>query len=285
LGFQPLSMKKCILLIFAIYATLYGISQTSDSVKNAIYAISPQAKAGWDHPGNYEIAGSLTRAKINPGEETVLNVNITGYGKIGMSKIYVTTSARIFDPNSKYFSSLSVDPETNLLKFGNDSFALGNDEIHIMTLGGAKAAAWKYSSNFLDSSPVDTTLAITSEDLGTLFKMNLIARKDSIESGDYTVNLHYTYNNSIEWKSSKISIPIHINSRWERNPWLAIAIASFAAFLAIVQVVLNGRTFYINFYKRPRRVKEENMEEPAIVHDGQPEIPEFPQEQVPDKPN
>lgn len=266
-------MKKLTLLFltFSMISLLFAQKETRIKVRfppgykltksDSLYFSSPQVKKDYNYPGSYEISANLTRVRINKGEATTLNVHITGYGKIGGSKIYFNTSAPIFDSSSQFFTSLWVDTSDStkpIARFGIDTGTIGSAHALAMTMQGMKRGFWNYNSIYLDTEEDTSDLSITTENnLDPPLKFILKCKTEDVEAGDYTCNLYFTYFNSEQWKTSKISIPVHINSIWERYPWIAILIGSIALAIALIQLTLSSRTFYIQFFLRPKKTKQE----------------------------
>ncbi len=103
------------LIVFLLLVFQSTISE-SQMIKGVGRPDHPRMKDGYDKPGDYEIIIVPTKTVLDKGDSFRIDVYFTGYGEIGLSKIYITFGGDILDTQSYILTS--VDYKDHLLRWG-----------------------------------------------------------------------------------------------------------------------------------------------------------------------
>ncbi len=262
------------LLAVAIFSTLIDFSYAQNGatrVKSPKANINldemrqPRMKKDWNNPGAYEIVANLSRSSIYKNDTTTLSAYITGYGLIGNCKLFFLSSNPIFSEESLLYGGLNIlnsDDEGWFVGYGKEAEQMPEDNFILYNFGGPKSHFWEYPTIFIDFDRLDSmSFSLLSEKKAKNppFKFDLKTKED-IEPGDYTINLYMTYFNGVEWKISKIGLPIHVNNWFEQNPNLVNGAAITGVAIAFYALVLQSISFFRECKRKNKTPKQNETE-------------------------
>ena len=161
--------KKLELLLFVFFFLIYipfSSSQIQDHGVNAEHRLRyrPRNKRDYAKPGHYEIAVSLNKSQLNPGDSFQAGAYVTGYGKIGGSKVAIFSSnTEIFDTSSEVLTDLY--PVQDSLKYGGQSSKFSTVNCIINLSGGIKFGRKDstFDDNYFDANLDTNNLTIITE--------------------------------------------------------------------------------------------------------------------------
>ena len=208
---------------------------------------SPMMGKNFDSPGNYELITRTNKTIINSGGIVIVDILITGYGKIPNSKLVFYPSGEILNlSHSKVYANLFMN-ESNQLLWGKNEVPLLNEGLTIgMTDVGFNFGKWDNSTQYFDithgPSPQISTEAIMNAHKPP-FQFHL-KTNEKIKPGTYSLHFGFTYFNSVEWKGSTLKIDFTVRNIFQRYELLISWIASIAAAISIVAAILQILEFY-----------------------------------------
>jgi hypothetical protein len=219
-------------------------------------------KENADRPGSYNLAVLLNKQSLNSGDSLKINVFFTGYGKIGLSKVYINLSELIFDANSNFSSSLSH--ENNLFQWGGQISKTNLD--HGMVINMSGGFSWHHNDTtikyglYLDHDSRPDNIAIITEDYinNAPLTFNLKLKNDA-KPGIYTMGLYYTYFNGIEWKGTTTEVEIKVNSFFEEHSDGFTILGFLIGIISIIPVF----DWIINFYRK-KFASKKTVKKPAV---------------------
>lgn len=186
-----------------------------------------------DKPGSYSLVINVDKYQISPHDEIVINVYITGYGKIYGSKLSAYPSSPLIDPDNSYIEhGLQID-DNNII-WGCKSDSLPREGVTIVW-GNDSASSRNTSTKFLDIAKGSSPRPIATEQPsdGNPPARFIINTKD-VSLGEYKLDVVFTYFNGEKWASSRKEVPFKIAGCYERNKTLFNAIGIFIALLALL---------------------------------------------------
>jgi hypothetical protein len=190
----------------------------------------PQNARHADRPGSYQLAVRSTKAEVNPGDITELEVYLTGYGQIQGAKILFYPPPYFIDTAwsmANYDAHLSADGE---FTFGTTDSSFDETGGILILSGGLQNVRWSTPSLVFDitdspEKPAGVHIIASEKKFGkSLLLYRLQTRKDS-PSGTHQLNFLLSYFNGQEWKSDSKSISLKVPNWFERNQGLSWAIA------------------------------------------------------------
>ena len=228
---------KCFLTLFALTIYLTGTSQgvPLDTVSRR----KPNANAN----GQYDIVAVINKNRLNSGDSALVELYITGYGKIQQGKILFSTSTSDIFENSYVMHSLGITPSGNLywgaLRHDFDRLP---SVLHLSgNLGGRtkEGRLWKMDL-FLDNNNDTTNTSILTENgvVHPPITVHLKIKEDA-RADDYKFNVNLSYFNGSEWASSSASVDMRVNNviqEYEVLFGILAALAALVAFLPGIQI-------------------------------------------------
>jgi hypothetical protein len=211
-----------------------------------LFGPHPQNAKYYDKPGSYQLAVRITDAEVDPGNTTVMEVYLTGYGFIEGAKILFHPPPHFIDEN---WSTASLNPNLSpqgVFTYGADSVSLSEDGTILILSGGYKEPQWSSYSQFFDvgrdynPQQPGSIQQIASERKFEKAPLELsIKTKSNTPSGVHKLNFYLTYFNGQEWKGDSKSVQLKVPNWFERNQFLSLAIAALSLLVAIGPALLS----------------------------------------------
>lgn len=221
-----LKRKKSYKLKFIFLIVILGCfnSISYDQIK------APLSKIDADKPGNYEVVVRVSRINLYDNDSLIVDLFITGYGRIGNGKLFVIPSGNIFCDYSVLKFGFTRDDNTHF-HWGDSIYSALSSSQFVVPIAGPSIgdSAWPYQNMFLDDDTFPENSSIITEMYsGPRSPYQFCYKiKKNVQAGDYSIKVYLTYYNSREWKTSKEIIPIHINTVTEEY-------AGYFAFAGII---------------------------------------------------
>jgi hypothetical protein len=204
----------------------------------------PMTGLNADSPGNFELISRTSNTVIDPGDEIEIDIFITGYGQIKGGKLAFFPSGKILDvTKSKVHSDLGKNGDEIIWGVKENYL---NSQNTVIGLGGMQYENWQESTMFFDAASGKTPVISTESILSNYkppFQFNL-KTLDNINPGNYNLNFTFTYHNSVEWKSSNLSVAFTVRNILQRNESLISWIAFFGVVVSIIAAVFSILDYY-----------------------------------------
>lgn len=168
-------------------------------------------------PGEYKIIARNLRDVVNPGDDFVIEIYITGFGQIGKNKMLIYESNNIMDYENSTCTTFGGTPLGQFKSLG---------------------VVVNVSEKGFEKVPPDTPTQPDQDKLPMLFsevnrkgapiQLNL-RTKESVNPGIYSMDIHFTYFNGKEWKVSEAQARFKVQNVFEKHQgkiaWLGIIVA------------------------------------------------------------
>lgn len=228
----------------------------------------PQTAKDWDKPGEYSLAVRVLKSEVNPGEEVVLEVYVTGYGEIRGPKFMFSPPPSLIDvAQSKVIHGVKSPAEGTKVTPYNAIFGSDKDEMSdtgfAYRLGGLVGEGWEEGTIFWDHPyPSDgdtqskTTPKIASEKklpeedpenahapieihLKTNKRRLFQGRNKGTPPGAHSLQFYLTYCNGNQWKTDRQSVNIVVPNWFKRHEIVTWSAATLGVLFALGSLSLN----------------------------------------------
>jgi hypothetical protein len=238
-------------LVMSVFSTINGQAPTRIYIDTL-----PRMKENYNYPGHYSLASIINKKEVNKGDEFEVDTYFTGYGEIGLSKVFITISADIFDSSSTYLGDLGSDSRNGIF-WGKNRYPIGIGIPTVINFTGgispAKNKSIFYISQYIDFTKEPRSLVILTE--GRLLNAPLVMQlklKDKVNPGEYSISLYYTYFNGQEWCGEKTEIQFKVNSFFEEH-FTAFQIAGIIiGIITIIPILYQLIGFYQRVFKKAK---------------------------------
>jgi len=242
-----------IFLITALFSTLtltYLI--VGAQVLEGTIPPTPRQKENHEKPGYYQMVVLPDKRVLNKGDEINIDLYFTGYGEIGLSKVYISVSSDIFDRENSIFRT-SLDQKGRVMSWGASSGTI--TPLTVVNLNGGiqflKNDTVKYFTQYIDMKPDFGDLNILTEYRFTYAPLSFhLKLREDVEPSNYIISFYYTYYNGMEWKGSTSEVPLKVNSLFEKYTDILIISGWVFALIAIFPVLSATGEFIYNFYSK-----------------------------------
>lgn len=205
----------------------------------------PQNRPHAEFPGCYELVFSRPRTDVVPGEETRIDIYVTGYGSISGGKIHFMPPTGLIEPGACWVDH-DLRLEDGKLSFGAAQSPQGEGGAILQFTNGVKHSGWPESTLFFDVGGVGIMTENSAVNPPVRVRLKI---KKGAHTGDHDLSFAFTYFNGQEWRISYRTVVLHVPTLYERyegRAWvigatiavmamLASIIAAVAAILAIPQ--------------------------------------------------
>lgn len=207
-------------------------------------------------PGNYEIAATINKTQIDPGDSALIDIYITGYGSISQAKIFIGCSASEILDRAYTTHSLGRNPlDTNRFAWGVSTYEMwGFPTVLNLSAGVAINRNGNVSSFDMFMDGDDTTVStdiITEHDVVVPPVQMHLKFREKIKGDDYKLNFYLTYFNGTKWAGSSTSVDFRINSFVQQYEFWVVLIATVAALVGI----LPGIQIAIGLFRRYKKYR------------------------------
>ena len=201
----------------------------------------PQNAEHADKPGEYRLAPRVRQAQIDPGKEIVVELYITGYGRIqGPKLVFYPPPFFIDEQNSKAFFDLGESESSGRLVFGKTERQLSEAGLTVVLAAGIQAPGWAESSLFFDLGQGKATNQIATEAKQTKAPVELqLKTQAKAPAGNHTLQFYLTYFNGSEWKSDSQTVSIEVPNWWRRHEGWTFFAALVAVVITLASLVLD----------------------------------------------
>ena len=252
-----------ILLLSIAFSTLSAKGQYHQITSIPI-ELTPRRKANYDKEGQYEVVAVANKKQLNKGEYLDVDVYFTGYGEIGLSKVFIVFSQNIVDSNNSIVTTSLKPLPNNRLMWGNETFSI--NEITVLDMTGGimvnknnKDSASQYID--MTNEPADfgiiTETKIQNAPISISYKI-----KDDIQEGEYSIAFYYTYFDGVKWKSSNSNVQFKVNSFIEEHILFFTVAGLVVAIIAAIPVIFTIVEFYQK--KLPKKTSKKTVLKKAI---------------------
>ncbi len=189
-------------------------------------------------PGSYEPAIRIRNPVINPGETLEVEVFITGYGRIGPSKLAFYPSPGIFNDRDS-FTCFGIKRDGDLLTWGARQEPVGEAGCVIGLHGGVQVPEWDMPSFFVDlSDQIPPQILTETSQVNAPISFSLSTLPDAAP-GTYRVQFYLTYYNGNYWSVAKQDVSSGVRSLLQRYEVTVAVIAFIAAAATILSGVVD----------------------------------------------
>ena len=168
--------------------------------------------------GKYELVPRIYDANIDPGDTVVIDLYITGYGRIDNSKLaFYPPIAILSDSGSAVTYGFAYQNEQ--VEWGGHTDAVSERGITLPTQG-TRDDRWPGYTSFFDVDEDDTPRIATETSQGKngsspyTLKLQLSAKA---KPGNYTTTLVFTYFNGETWQTSSVESKFTVRNVFQRN--------------------------------------------------------------------
>jgi hypothetical protein len=223
----------------------------------------PRNKQNYEKPGHYEMVADLDKNELDPGDTFNISFYFSGYGQIGLSKLYFKVNKNIFLDTGCYASG-------GLIRDSNGHFhwTAIRQQIRafsggILPLGGLSrknSIEWGVSTAYIDRTENTNDLSILTEipiENHPPYYFHLATRND-VEPGPYAIVLVYTYFNGQEWVGEQQQLTFKIKNIIERNTgwaWIIGILTLILAFVAIIPILRELGAKVVSFLFKQNNLK------------------------------
>jgi hypothetical protein len=221
----------------------YPVTQPQPQVPRRPIPPKSQNAKNWDKPGSYALIIRADKSDVAQGEIVVIQIFITGYGKIEGAKLVFYPPPFLINNE---WSTAKYDlhgPPDGPWTFGGNEVSLREGGAALLLRGGLKAPGWQEATMFFDvmvrqNAPIAQILTETTTEDQAPIELTLHIRKKlpsgkRLPSGSHDIDFHLTYFNGQEWKTTSDIVTLNIPSifkRFEVQAWVAgITISVLAA--------------------------------------------------------
>jgi len=238
-------LKHTFLTLFIVANASYPIAQQDiHRIEKHFIATGdrPRQKENYDKPGHYEMVAYTDKSELSPGDSFTINIYFTGYGQIGMSKVFLSTGKDIFEKGESYAIGGLGRHKDSSVYWGAIRMNPTVVNTLVFPLGGIKngnSPVWGPTTNYIDFGTDSSDISILTEfPLYRLAPYSYHLKTiDRAEPGEYTITLVYTYFNGKEWSGQQQMIGIRIQNIIERNSGWAWAIGILGVFISFVGII------------------------------------------------
>ncbi len=198
-----------------------------------------------DKTGKYELVARIYDANIDPGDTVVVDIYITGYGRIANSKLALYPPVSVLSDSGSAVS-YGFDYREERVRWGGRSAAVSERGIMLPTAGTA-AEPWPGYTHFFDVSDDPTPRILTESsqgDDGTAPYTLSLQLSPQAKSGDYGITLVFTYFNGEAWQTSRVEPRFTIRNVFQRNERIISILGVLAAIGSIPPIFQVGYSFW-----------------------------------------
>lgn len=168
--------------------------------------------------GKYELIARIYDANIDPGDLVVVDIYITGYGRIANSKLALYPPISIL-ADSGSAVSYGLEYRQERVRWGGHTAAVSERGIVLPTLGTSEEP-WPGYTHFYEVGE-DPTPHIATEssrgDNGTAPYTLHLQLSPRAKPGRYSTTLVFTYFNGETWQTSRAEPKFAVRNVFERN--------------------------------------------------------------------
>jgi hypothetical protein len=208
----------CVLLMLSILTFSSAFAESATEVPSVVDTESLA-------PGDYRIIARILRDVLNPGDEFIIEIYVTGFGRIGRNKLLIYESNNIMDYEK---STCTTFGGKQVTKFSSLGIVLHLPE------------------TVFENAPSDTTEKPNRDGLpmlvseinrnGAPIQLNL-RTKDSVNPGIYSIDNHFTYFNGNEWKVSETKASFKVQNVFERHQGKIAVLGIIVTLISILKLL------------------------------------------------
>lgn len=212
------SVGAGMLLVFSILTCAPAIAQISD-VEPAIEDSESSA------PGEYKIIARNLRDVVNPGDEFIIEIYVTGFGRIGRNKMLIYESNNVMDYDKSTCTTFGGKQVTQFKSLG-------------IVLHLSEKSFEKAPSDTLEKPDRSDLPMLVSEKnrKGAPIQLNL-RTKENVNPGIYSMDIHFTYFNGNEWRVSQTQARFKVQNVFEKHQGKIAVLGIIVALISIVKLL------------------------------------------------
>ncbi|NVO85458.1 hypothetical protein [Hymenobacter terrestris] len=198
-----------------------------------------------DKTGKYELIARIYDANIDPGDTVVVDIYITGYGKIANSKLALYPPVSILDDSGSAVS-YGFDYGQERVRWGGHTTPISERGIVLPTMESADESGPGYTRFFdVSDDPTPSIVTEASEGEGGTAPYTLNMQLSSrAKPGEYKTTLVFTYFNGETWQTSRVDPKFTVRNMFERNERVVSILGILAAIGSIPPIFRVGYSIW-----------------------------------------
>lgn len=213
--------------------------------------------------GKYELVSRIHNSVLDPGGVVVIEIFITGYGRIDASKIAFYPPIAVVEADSKLIGGFKFDKSKSMASWGGSSLPISPDGV-VLQLDGMFSKRWPGYTSFFDAvdegkDGYSVPQIMTEKALGentnpqlpsqwnAPFRLELKIRKNAVP-GIYPTSVSFTYFNGQTWEISSLQPTFTVRTVFQRYEKAISVIGIVAATGSASGLVFLAKQLYEWFF-------------------------------------
>lgn len=223
--------------------------------------------------GKYKMVLNTNRTVINAGDTVVVDLFVSGYGRINAAKLFFMPTTNIFREDSFLVDGMTVKKTEKGYEYVTDTTFLKKDKRVLLFMGGMYNHEKKYYRTLFHANLPENTL----EQLGSLENIEIVTEsndefngkivppfqfhyivKEEIPPGDYKINFVFNYFNGNQFELDVVTLDIKVMAWYERQEGMIQVLGVLLTVFTLLGTIYMGYKFFtrLKFLKRFRIKKK-----------------------------
>lgn len=208
-----------------------------------------QEPAFRNRPGAYQLAIRAPKTEIDPGDDIILEIYVTGYGEIRGAKV-------VFYPPTNFVSYTQVDgwAAVKAMIIGRGGArGLTNHAVIIPLAADERDDPYGWRSD-TDPHGIDTSAIAAEARFSAPIRLTLGTKPQYVEPpptgetsiidtpippGNHTFQVFLTYFNGSEWKTDSQSVTVSVRNWFQRNYYATLVVSILGVGLTLIALAVS----------------------------------------------